>query len=190
MDSLGTLSGAFANSENMPRDFDQPMSIAGYLRNDSEIETRVLSNVLLAGDHTKAIIVDQTTAFVGGMNIGREYRYEWHDMMVELSGPVVDQIDGDFDRLWRQHQVGLNRGHPRQQSARRPAWQNRQSEHHSMRLLYTRLHDAQIYRAHLAAIRNARKYIYIENAYFSDDAIRYELIKARHRGVDARVILP
>lgn len=41
-----------------------------------------------------------------------------------------------------------------------------------------------------AAIRNAKKYIYIENAYFTDDAMLYELAKARRRGVGVRVILP
>ena len=35
-----------------------------------------------------------------------------------------------------------------------------------------------------------RSYIYIENAYFNDDTILRELILARQRGVDVRVILP
>ncbi len=57
-------------------------------------------------------------------------------------------------------------------------------------MLYTLPHDSQIYRAKLAAIRRARNHIYIENAYFSDDIILDELIEARHRGVDVRVIIP
>ena len=47
-----------------------------------------------------------------------------------------------------------------------------------------------IYRAQLAAIRRSQSYIIIENSYFSDDLITYELAKARRRGVDVRVILP
>ena len=42
----------------------------------------------------------------------------------------------------------------------------------------------------LEAIRQAKGYIYIENAYFSDGAILRELIRARQRGVDVRVVLP
>jgi cardiolipin synthase len=47
-----------------------------------------------------------------------------------------------------------------------------------------------IYHAQLEAIQQARRYIYIENAYFDDDTILRDLIRARRRGVDVRVILP
>ena len=50
--------------------------------------------------------------------------------------------------------------------------------------------DAEIFRAQRAAIRSAKKYIFIQNAYFTDDAMLYELAKARRRGVDVRVIMP
>jgi phosphatidylserine/phosphatidylglycerophosphate/cardiolipin synthase-like enzyme len=40
------------------------------------------------------------------------------------------------------------------------------------------------------AIKGSKKYIYISNAYFSDNTILHELISARRRGVDVRVILP
>lgn len=59
-----------------------------------------------------------------------------------------------------------------------------------LRLLHTRPGNAEIFNAHRAAIRNARRYIFIENAYLTDDAMLYELAKARRRGVDVRVILP
>ena len=38
--------------------------------------------------------------------------------------------------------------------------------------------------------RKLQRQIIIENAYFADDLIVYELCKARRRGVDVRVILP
>jgi cardiolipin synthase len=47
-----------------------------------------------------------------------------------------------------------------------------------------------IYHAQLEAIQRAKRYIYIENAYFDDDTILRELIRARRRGVDVRVVLP
>jgi cardiolipin synthase len=43
--------------------------------------------------------------------------------------------------------------------------------------------------AQLAAIKAARRSIYIHNPYFSDDEVLVELIRARRRGVDVRVVL-
>jgi cardiolipin synthase len=59
-----------------------------------------------------------------------------------------------------------------------------------IRVLRTATGKLQIYHAQLAAIRRAKRYIYIENAYFNDDTILRELVAARQRGVDVRVILP
>ena len=59
-----------------------------------------------------------------------------------------------------------------------------------MRVLFTRTGDAEIFRVQREAIRSAQRYIFIQNAYFSDDAMLYELAQARRRGVDVRVILP
>ena len=50
--------------------------------------------------------------------------------------------------------------------------------------------NSRIYRAQLEAIKQAKRYIYIETAYFSDGAIVRELVRARQRGVDVRVVLP
>jgi cardiolipin synthase len=59
-----------------------------------------------------------------------------------------------------------------------------------VRLMYTRPNDSEIFNAQREAIRRSKKRIYIQNAYFSDDRIVKELIAARSRGVDVRVILP
>jgi len=59
-----------------------------------------------------------------------------------------------------------------------------------LRILQTRNFSSEIYKAQIAAIQSAKKYIYIENAYFSDDRTIYELAKARRRGVDVRIIIP
>ena len=57
-------------------------------------------------------------------------------------------------------------------------------------MLRTLPYDSQVYRSQLHAIREARGYIYIQNAYFSDITIIHELARARLRGVDVRVIIP
>jgi cardiolipin synthase len=187
VDGLGTLVGGLAASTSVPEDFISPVSMKSYLQADSNVTLRMLGNTWLAGDHTKTYIFDDETAFLGGMNIGREYRYDWHDLMVELSGEVVDQLNYDLQKTSAESRYGdlgfLKR-------IKRRTSQPLEKGRAELRLLYTKPHDAQIYRAQLAAIRRSNRYIYVQNAYLSDDRILYELAKARLRGVDVRVIVP
>jgi cardiolipin synthase len=188
LDGLGTFGAASAYSPYMPRTHEPPRSIVDYLQKDSEIDVNVLLNPWMAGDHTKTIIIDDRIGFVGGMNIGREYRYDWHDLMVEVHGPVVDILRYDFQRAWVQQ--GLL-GDLQYLSYRPGPAQNEPRKNDvPIRLLYTKPSDSQILRAQLAAIKHAQQRIYIENAYFTSDSMLYELAKARRRGVDVRVIIP
>jgi cardiolipin synthase len=61
---------------------------------------------------------------------------------------------------------------------------------HSLRVLLTAPGNSEIYNAQLEAIQRAQRYIYIQNAYFTDDRLLRELVMARRRGVDVRVIIP
>ena len=188
IDGLGTIGAASARSHTMPEDYRPPPRIIHYLETDSDIHVRPVLNPWLAGDHTKTILIDNRIAFLGGMNIGREYRYDWHDLMVELRGPVVDEIQTSFEKAWRLEgflgdiRAALYRpGKPENEP---------QPQYIPIRLLYTKPGDSQILRAQLAAIARARQRIYIENAYFTSDDIIFELAMARRRGVDVRIIIP
>jgi len=55
---------------------------------------------------------------------------------------------------------------------------------------YTRTFDPQVLRAQVAAMRRAEREIWVEQPYVSDDRLVNELIAARARGVDVRMILP
>jgi cardiolipin synthase len=188
LDGIGALLGTQVDPEGMPDDFRPPISMSSYLRNNSRVKVRTSGNPWLTGDHTKSTIVDGKVAFLGGMNIGREYRYIWHDLMVEVSGPVVDILQQDTDIAWsKAGWLGDLAMFFRSIQAPR---ERADDVGGPLRVLVTRDHDSQIYRAQLAAIRRAKRYIFIENSYFSDDATLYELAKARRRGVDVRVILP
>jgi len=189
VDDLGNMIAMHADPDSMPIGHRVPLSMRAYLESESSVDVRNVSNYwLTVSDHTKTTIIDQQIAFVGGMNIGREYRYNWHDLMMEVSGPVVDKLQFESDKAWarsgvfgdfanffaflkgKRHLAGKD-GYP-------------------VRVLQTRNFDSDIHKAQIAAIRNARSYILIENAYFSDDETVYELAKARRRGVDVRVIIP
>lgn len=187
VDGLGDLFATNLDSETMPEDFEPPPSIANYLRSGSKVKVRKQSNPWFTGDHAKSTIIDQKLAFIGGMNIGREYRYDWHDLMVEVKGPVVDKIQYEFDKVWAKSSLlgdlalfaRVIEGYKN----------NTARQGYPIRVLGTTSHNSQIYRSQLAAIRRAKNHIYIENAYFSDDNVLYELIAARRRGVDVRVIV-
>ncbi|MDX1430807.1 MAG: phosphatidylserine/phosphatidylglycerophosphate/cardiolipin synthase family protein [Gammaproteobacteria bacterium] len=187
MDGIGTLSGGLAASSSVPASFEPPESIARYLRDGSGVQARTLTNAWFAGDHAKVTIIDREVAYLGGMNIGREYRFDWHDLMVEVRGPIVAALARDSDIAWaRSGMLGDLAAFVQSLRAEEP---RSSGEGHPVRLLYTRPGHSQIYRAKLAAIRRAQRYIFIENPYFSDDAILHELIAARRRGVDVRFVI-
>lgn len=188
LDSLGNILATQVDPETIPAGHKPPLSMTMYLQQNSDVTVRNLTNPWLTGDHTKTTIIDKKIAFVGGMNIGREYRYDWHDLMMEVRGPVVDQLQHNADKAWaRASYFGEIANFAKFLKGKR---EHANRDGYPLRVLQTRNFDSQIYRAQLAAIRSARSYILIENAYFADDQVMYELAKARRRGVDVRVILP
>ena len=187
VDGLADIFASRLDSETMPDDVVLPSSISGYLTYESQIAFRKQTNPWFTGDHAKVTIVDGETAFVGGMNIGREYRYDWHDLMMEVDGPVVQKLQHDFDRTWAKSGWMGDLGWLLAEVRGRDEVEA--GDGIPLRVLKTTVHNSQLYRAQIAAIRNARNRIYIQNAYFSDDKIMYELAKARRRGVDVRVII-
>ena len=66
-----------------------------------------LSNVLRLNfrNHRKLVVVDGSTALIGGMNIGREYLGKgalgyWRDTFIQLHGPSVQQTQISFLEDW------------------------------------------------------------------------------------------
>lgn len=192
MDDLGSLvAGNLPPETPPPPGFEPPSSIESFLEDGSRVRARVTSNPWFTADHTKRIIVDDEVAFIGGMNIGREYRSEWHDLMVKIEGPLVKRINNDFRLAWAHAGVAGDLAYawrklkplPKPTGAADKDWIK-------VRPLYTTTGDAEIFRTQMAAIERAQQRIYVQNAYIADDAILRGLIEARHRGVDVRVIFP
>lgn len=191
-DHMGCMSATNTlPSSPIPPEFKFPSDIFDYLKKDSKVKVRATTNPWFTADHTKSIIIDNNTAFVGGMNIGREYRYEWHDLMMEVKGPVVGRLKKDFRRAWSHagpfgdiaYALSLA-------SSTKYNSTEKISNLYDIRTLYTKSGKTQILDAQLEAIKNSKRYIYIQNPYFSENTILNELIIARRRGVDVRVILP
>lgn len=192
IDELNSLLNNKKTPAYYSKDYVMPQSIASYLKKGSKVKVRKRLNTWATFDHSKVIIIDRNLAYTGGMNFGEEYRYQWHDMMVALRGPVTGRLVKNFYETWSFNGWGgdfsaayrkLFSKKIREENLEKPGMID-------IRLLYTRPDEAQIFKAQTEAIKRARKRIYIQNAYFSDDRIVQGLIEARARGVDVRVILP
>ena len=187
-DGLGTYLAHHATADSQPDDAERIENLTRYLCQGSGIRLRVSPNTWLSGNHVKCIIIDRKTAFIGGMNIGREYRYDWHDLMVRIEGEAIKDLMMEFERIWQHNGWGgdFNLLLPGDSATALETT----SGTVPVRYLRTLPSRAEICRAQLEAIRRAGKYIYIENCYLADDRILYELCRARKRGVDVRVIFP
>lgn len=195
IDLLSTQTSSQSLPETpLPENFTPPKSIRAYLQKDSKVHVRSFLNTWFTSDHSKLIIIDGKTAYIGGMNIGREYRYEWHDMMVELKGSIVSELQREFNKAWLHASLFgdcaclfsflANSEKPSEQSLIAP------SSKPLVRTLYTKTADLEIRKALFEAVARARNHIYIENSYLFDSSFASAIVKARRRGVDVRVILP
>lgn len=189
-DDLGSTFAANAAPETPgPAGFYPPDDMEDYLEKGSKVRARRTLNPWLSCDHTKLLVFDGRTAILGGMNIGREYFSEWHDLMVKVEGPVVETLSREFNRAWR-------KAGPSGDLAlfRTPSTWRHPPPGKGIPLRVLRTDPAEgrhdILDASLLAIRGARKRVWIENPYFAHDDIAVACEAAARRGVDVRVIIP
>jgi cardiolipin synthase len=190
-DDLGSNTAYCAAPHELgPPGFTSPSDMISYLRENSQVKARRILDPWLACDHTKALIFDGSTALIGGMNIGREYYSEWHDLMLKVEGPIVGSITREFNRAWRKAgpwgDFALIRSpailrRPKPVIGRIP-----------LRVFRTDAVEGRydILKATLLAIRGSKKRIWLETPYFSHEAIVLAIAAAARRGVDVRVIIP
>lgn len=200
IDVLLDLLSSQTSSQSLPETpmkegFIPPTSIRKYLQKNSKVSVRAFLNPWFTSDHSKLVIIDGHTAFVGGMNIGREYRYEWHDLMAEVSGPIVETLKFDFEKAWAHAGALGDLGaffafFGKQPKSGDYLKDPNEKKYALARVLYTKTGDIELRRALSEAINRAQNHIYIENSYLFDSSFATALVKARRRGVDVRVILP
>lgn len=155
---------------------------------------RGLSN--LYRDHRKLLLVDQQLAVVGGTGVTDEFwrpdenTCDWHEVMVEIQGPLVQDWQMLFDRQWRAN-------------ISRKAW--KPATHFGLahlprvpetgegmgRVAYA---DARQHRDILQslvrAINSGQQRIWLATPYFLPTwSVRRSLRRAAGRGVDVRLLL-
>jgi cardiolipin synthase len=134
-------------------------------------------------DHRKLLIVDGSTSFIGGYNLGALYATQWRDTHLSLRGPGATELARAFIGFW-------NRFCPAHE-------QITQRYHHQFDALIT-ISQNEAMRAsfpirdmYIAAIDEAEHSILLTTAYFVPDHMLLNALKdAVRRGVDVRVLLP
>lgn len=127
---------------------------------------------LLYRDHKKVVVIDESLAYVGGLNIS-DHNYGWHDLMVRIEGPVVADLVADFESTWAGRTIVLDehrgdRDYALNSSAGRP----------------TTLDAA------LDLIAGAHSRIVLESPYLCGDRIQRALLDAARRGVRVVLVTP
>ncbi len=167
-------------------------------------------------DHRKIIVVDNHVAFAGGLNISNDYAavedggVGWHDMHCRVTGPIVTDLSRMFRRSWLRaggarydpvpvappaQASGVGRG-AGSDARSLPAAALVVAPPRGVAFVRTienmlRRQRANTRRAYLHVLRAAREYVLIENAYFLPDrGLRRAMIRAAHRGVDVRILVP
>jgi cardiolipin synthase len=142
-------------------------------------------------NHRKIVVVDGKTAYVGGLNVGDEYRKgaaglgHWRDTHLELTGPCVQCTQLVFleDWYWTAHEIP------------ELDWKPQPSDEGSQNILVLPTGPADDLEScglfFLEAINGARERLWIASPYFVPDRqIVSALQLAALRGVDVRLVLP
>ena len=143
--------------------------------------------------HQKIVIVDQSSAFVGGINIVDDFdtpdqTLSRYDYAVHVEGPLVRDILVSTRRLWSRVNWTRFRTWSRDRDRRVPFPESGGSMRAAFLVRNNILHRRDIEDAYLQAIEQSQSEIIIANAYFFPGLkFRHALMDAAGRGV--RVVL-
>ncbi|GAC1555267.1 MAG: phospholipase D-like domain-containing protein [Herpetosiphon sp.] len=145
--------------------------------------------------HQKAVIVDGQIGFVGGLDLTTlsGYRWDvpghplrlgpnWHDVMVQVQGEAVQDLETNFAQRWRE--VTGERHLPHVAPRVDPTWNTAcQIVRTVPRGVYSFARGGEYGIAHgyLAAIAQAKRFVYIENQYIWSPEIVDALMAAMER---------
>ncbi|RHW19704.1 phospholipase D-like domain-containing protein [Pseudomonas jilinensis] len=147
-------------------------------------------------DHRKLLVIDQTLAFVGGAGLTDDfYRPDqrqslWHELMLEVRGPVVHDWAELFERQWQVSGRRLRLAPPKWHRVRVPAPPAPDASGYA-RVSYADAREhTEVVQALLAAVSRSRTRIWLATPYFLPGwRVRRALKRAARRGVDVRLLL-
>ena len=108
----------------------------------------------------------------------------WRDTVVRIQGPVVNEMQNEFDRMW-QRALKKNVRYTKT----RAAYNTDNEFSYTTNSPLPRRHG--LYKELIRAIRNAKDYVYITTPYFVPTRHLSKVLRAAaRRGVDVKVIIP
>lgn len=142
--------------------------------------------------HRKIFIADGERAITGGMNIGENYEYDWHDTMAGYEGEGVKDTLKEFIADWKLaggKVTSLMQTMPYATVAVKEG-----AKTYPVRVAVTSPKEAgkkiALKRMMISAIDSAKKNIKIAMPYFSDDDFINHIIAAKQRGIDVKALMP
>jgi cardiolipin synthase len=155
-----------------------------WLARQPHVEVLRTRNACARFDHRKLVLVDDRAAWTGGRNFTQVSFFGQHDLSFTLDGPLAGELAATFERFWHEQGGG---GSP---DAGPPAGDGVSPDPNAWaRLVYTEPESHELADTLSRAVDDARRYVFAENVYFSDGRLIAQLIEARRRGADVRVVL-
>ena len=148
-------------------------------------------------DHRKLLIVDARYAFVGGAGVTDDFYRpgtgdsDWHEVMLEVQGPVIRDWLDLFERQWQRSRQRLPWQPLGIKRVRVPALPLDADTGGLARVSYTDAGEhREIMQALLAAISRSEQRLWLATPYFLPNwRVRRGLKRAARRGVDVRLLL-
>ncbi|MFG1809629.1 phosphatidylserine/phosphatidylglycerophosphate/cardiolipin synthase family protein [Streptomyces sp. NPDC049040] len=142
--------------------------------------------------HRKALVVDETLAFTGGVGIAEEWcgdardPSEWRDTHVEVRGPAVDGIAAAFAQNWAECHSDMYDDHDRFVEHEQPGGAVVQVVRGSASIGWQDLQTLL-----RVVITSAERRFRLSTAYFAPDRYFADLLCATaRRGVQVQIVLP
>ncbi|HEX2910476.1 MAG TPA: phospholipase D-like domain-containing protein [Chloroflexia bacterium] len=139
--------------------------------------------------HRKILVVDDKIAYLGGMNLGREYATTWRDTHCRIEGPKAQEVSLAFAELWNKRhwlRKSLHINLPYHASSDENQKLFVRESRPSGIFGQTTIRDT-----YIQAFKQARKHIRLTTPYFlPDEEMEADLLAALERGVRLDMIVP
>ena len=136
-------------------------------------------------DHRKLTVVDERVGFVGGVGIDGKTQ-NWRDTEVRFENELATELGRSFEWMWDNTASLVVSSVPMR--SRKTDFYMKEYE---LLTNAPRFGKRFIRRSLIAAIRNAKKYIYLTTPYFIPDLKFFRVLRlAARRGVDVRLLVP
>lgn len=137
-------------------------------------------------DHRKVMVIDGRIGFTGGMNVGRDYQYNWHDQQSLIEGPAVAKLQEAFLANW----AAAGGKAPSSYAGLFPPLSEPADGVPARVMTHWGQKDRDLKAVFLRAFSTAQRSILIADPYFADPDVVDTLCAAARRGVKVTIVTP